>query len=118
MNTAVKDATAFRPIRRIVLCYHGNGNTIPGYPPRIWSTFQRDGPKTQNYVESFHARINAAIEAKHIGVFKLLSELKRESKEQLEEIEHVRAGYGRKGTKNKCMERNERIKNIVEARDI
>lgn len=89
----------------------------PRYPPTLWSTYREDGmlaPKTQNYIESFHAKIGRVLQAKHVGVFRFMSELQKETSEQQTEILQTLNGVERQGQKGCYSERNRRIAAIIE----
>lgn len=98
---------------------HGSNGNGPRYPPSLWTTNHENGmaSRTQNYLESFHSKINRVIGASHVGVFRLMGELQKEIIEQEHEIAQALNGTGRKGPKGKFKERNKRIETILSNRD-
>lgn len=114
---------ALYPFVQYVADYYviGKNGNQPRYPPAMWTTYQGDGhhtgTKTQNFVESFHAQIAKILGAKHVGCFRLISELQKEANHQELEIARVMDGQGRPGTKNIYSDRNARISNIVNQKD-
>ncbi|XP_068235676.1 uncharacterized protein [Palaemon carinicauda] len=92
----------------------------PLFPPALWSVYDRvEGsvPRTQNKVEAWHRRLEVLIGSAHVGIFKLISELRKEQKHMEDEMECiVRRELNRK-LKIKDAEREQRLLTVFSEKD-
>lgn len=71
--------------------------TQPLYPPSLWSVHRNvlEGvPRTTNLVESWHSRFARIVGAHHVGIFRIIEELRLEQKSAVDRAEVLLAGGG------------------------
>lgn len=71
----------------------GKDNQPPKYNPNFWClNYLATIPRTQNSAESFHHHINEICSKRHVGFYRLVSELIKETKVNLIEIQKIMEG--------------------------
>lgn len=98
----------------------GKSNKPVLFPPSFWSCFELDQkgiPRTQNYVESWHHRLHAIIDAEHIGFYRLLGELQKEINFVKAEIDKFQLGGPPVIKRKKYFLKDMKIKRILEKKD-
>lgn len=93
----------------------GKNNKQPMYSPNFWClTNNTSIPRTQNSAESFHHHINQICSQRHVGFYRLLAELQKETKVNLMEITKIKNGETPAKKRKRKNEANlKRIENIL-----
>ena len=101
--------------------YYVNGRMRLLQPQRRWSVFENNRlgyPRTQNSVEAFHRKWNAIVGSNHVGVYKMIREIRKEQNEteiQIERIIRVIPAPNRRT--NIEIQREETLQNIINTRN-
>lgn len=88
----------------------------PKYQPSHWSTkdlIDQDIPRTQNYAESWHHRINTIVSANNAGFYRISNHLINEMKHSIIEINKLSIGTPVPAKKKKVLDKKCRIENIL-----
>jgi hypothetical protein len=91
----------------------------PLFPPALWSVNARVElgiPRTQNSVEAWHRRLGELVGAAHVGVFKMIKEIKKEQQNTEGQIECIIRGEPRKKVKLDVKRREDRLVSIFSAK--
>ena len=92
----------------------------PLFPPALWSVYDRveaSVPRTQNKVEAWHRRLEVLLGSAHVGLFKLINELRKEQKNMEDVMECIVSGEIRLKLKIKDAEREQRILTVFSERE-
>lgn len=92
----------------------------PLFPPEIWSVHdlvELGCPRTQNVVEGWHNRWNNLIGKAHIGVYKIIEEMRKEQKQTDLQVECINRGAPRPTKRNQYANRENRILSIFDERN-
>lgn len=87
----------------------------PQYFPEFWSVadaMSTNLPRTQNNVEAWHRRLKAVVGKRHVGVYRIISDLSKEYIVVKTRISQLRAGYVARKHK-KRIAKNKQIKTII-----
>lgn len=101
-----------------------NGTVLratPRYHPNLWSVAennQHNLPRTSNAVESWHRRWENLINVAHPGLFKFVDEIKKEIHNTEGTVVDVLAGRPRIAQKRELVEREIRISNILNNKEV
>ena len=90
------------------------------FSPSLWSVYDRveaSVPRTQNKVEAWHRRLEVLLGSAHVGLFKLINELRKEQKNMEDEMECIVRGEIRRKLKKKDAEREQRILTVFSERE-
>jgi hypothetical protein len=100
-----------------------NGNIIrhtPLFPPNEWSVFENvefGFPRTQNKVEAWHRRWETLVGRAHVGLFRIINEIKKEDIEVETEIERIISGEPAPKMRKKDEDRENRLQTIIRSRN-
>lgn len=108
----------FEPLTNWLNEYYigGKNGRPPLFPPSLWSVYEQNEkgiPRTQNYAESYHRRLNTVIGRSHIGVFSLIDELIKNAKNTRAEIDKIERGNPPNAKKNKYVLKEKKIQLIL-----
>lgn len=96
-----------------------NKKSKPMYDPAFWSVYDnvlKGLPRTTNKIEAWHSRWNAIVGGRHVGVFRIMEEIKLEQKHTVGRVLACQAGEAE--TRKKCsVEKDIRLENIVKQYD-
>ena len=90
------------------------------FSPSLWSVYDRveaSVPRTQNKVEAWHRRLEVLLGSAHVGLFKLINELRKEQKNMEDEMECIVRGEIKRKLKKKDAEREQRILTVFSERE-
>ncbi|KAL4136166.1 hypothetical protein QTP88_007730 [Uroleucon formosanum] len=91
--------------------------SAPLYPPSFWSVYynnENNIPRTQNNVESWHKRWKILVGAEHVGIYRLIIEIRKEQQNTLGQIELIVSGNQRPKPKLASIKRQLQIQNVIE----
>lgn len=92
----------------------GKNNHPPKYDPKFWClNYRAIIPRTQNSAESFHHHINAICSKRHVGFYRLVFELMKETKVNICEIQKLINGEIPKKRMKKSEHKIKNIDNIL-----
>ena len=89
---------------------------VPLFPPNVWSMYGNvlgNIPRTSNQAESWHNRWTKIVGAKHVGVIRILEEIKREMKYSSGLIATIMSGKQNRKRKREDTARESRMFDIV-----
>jgi len=92
----------------------------PLFPPEIWSINDLVGlgyPRTQNIVEGWHNRWSNLIGRAHVGLYKIIEEMRKEQQQTDIQIESINRGAPRPSQRNQYVNRENRILAIFNDRN-
>jgi hypothetical protein len=92
----------------------------PLFPPELWSIYELvelEYPRTQNTVEGWHNRWNNLIGKAHVGVYKIVEEMRKEQQQVDLQIESMIRGQTQPAQRKQHIERENRILSIFNDRN-
>lgn len=92
--------------------------STPRFDPQLWSTYflnKKKLPRTDNYAESFHQKVNKLIGEKHVGVGRLIKFLKGNCVATEQHLAKFQAGHDWPvRVKSKFIKRQKKINNVLQ----
>ncbi|XP_055849720.1 uncharacterized protein LOC129914472 [Episyrphus balteatus] len=100
------------------LNYIGSERTKPRYKPEFWTTGASASnlhfPRTQNSVEAWHRRLKVVVGQRHAGVYKLVSDLAKETIVSKMTVDKLRTG--KEPPKSRTVKKYEQLQRVYERR--
>jgi hypothetical protein len=88
----------------------------PLFPPDQWSVFENNElgfPRSQNNIEAWHRRWSALVGKKHLGLYKFITQIKREQNEVENDFERINNGEPRPNLRKEDMDREKALRTII-----